>query len=186
MKPFTRLAIKLLFWIGTRLAVLDTRLLLGVLWFRGACRDWLSISYDNLERGLIFGYVLCNIMVGATQGGWGWTIPLISLFNGWLMWDWHRRPDSTRKHLLFIAGLAFFRIGVLLLMIILSVNDFRGSVHLCDTESALSNVVFIVALYATSLPKHGDEGGKKRKAALAKIKALFGTSWMPIPVPRPQ
>jgi hypothetical protein len=50
---------------------------------------------------------------------------------------------------------------------------------------AANMLVGLIAMYATVLPPDDGERGKKAKLTHEKLVALFGTSWMPTPVPQP-
>jgi|GEM_PF-2219376 archaellum biogenesis protein FlaJ (TadC family) len=148
--------------------------------------EWLSISQKYAERGMIALYLVLTLPPAK------WTLSLVlvkiicALSLGTLMWMLHKRPAAVRKYTQRSRFEAVNRIilqgvfGVILVAVL-----FAPPYQWTDVPTALAQVVYVVFFYATDITSDG-ERGRRRKAALAELKKMFGTEWIPKPllVPR--
>jgi hypothetical protein len=148
--------------------------------------EWLSISQKYAERGMIALYLVLTLPPAK------WTLSLVlvkiicALSLGTLMWMLHKRPAAVRKYTQRSRFEAVNRIilqgvfGVILVAVL-----FAPPHQWTDVPTALAQVVYVVFFYATDITSDG-ERGRRRKAALAELKKMFGTEWIPKPllVPR--
>jgi hypothetical protein len=121
-----------------------------------------------------------------------WTLSLVlvkiicALSIGTLMWMLHKRPAVVRKYTQRSRFEAVNRIilqgvfGVMAAAVLFALPH-----QWTDVPTALAQVVYVVFFYATDITSDG-ERGRRRKAALAELKKMFGTEWIPKPllVPR--
>jgi hypothetical protein len=148
--------------------------------------EWLSISQKYAERGMIVLYVLLTM----TPPKWTLIVIMVKIVSAvmvvTLMWSIHRRPSSIRKYVQrshFESKNRLIMQGIfgLLMVGILFVPPHQWT----DVLMAVAQVVYVVFFYATDITSDG-ERGRRRKAALAELKKMFGTEWIPKPllVPR--
>jgi hypothetical protein len=148
--------------------------------------EWLSISQKYAERGMIALYLVLTLPPAK------WTLSLVlvkiicALSIGTLMWMLHKRPAVVRKYTQRSRFEAVNRIilqgvfGVMAAAVLFALPH-----QWTDVPTALAQVVYVVFFYATDITSDG-ERGRRRKAALAELKKMFGTEWIPKPllVPR--
>jgi len=138
--------------------------------------DWLSLTQARIEQGLIAAYTVC-----AVGGAWPlsvrWTVIAVQLPIAAWMWWMHRRPSAARTVALFT--LAGPRVFSLVVFSLISVPVAWARWPGWGFTLAM-NVLYVAIYYLVSLPS-GGEPGRRRKLALAKLKEMFGTSWVPVP-----
>ena len=148
--------------------------------------EWLSISQKNAERSMIILYVLLVLVPPDLKWSTILTRIICGLWVGWMMWILHRRPAATRKFWEGSRVLALCRvvlqcgIGLVVAFILFAPPYVWGNIPL-----ALAQVVYIVFFYATDITSDGGHG-KRRQVALAELKKMFGTEWIPKPVAVPR
>lgn len=137
--------------------------------------EWLSVPRAKIEQSMIVAYFVCTVGNAWPSTG-RWMLIAIQLpIVGW-MWFMHRRPSATRSMLLLHLVSAR----------VISLTVFTG---MCAVIAWMRwpawgytiamNMLYAAIYYAVSLPG-GGEPGKRRKLALAKLKEMFGTSWVPV------
>jgi len=146
--------------------------------------EWLSISQKSVERGMILIY-MALLLVAMLRTLSGLDICAV-FFVGSSMWILHRRPSALRGRQKTAIFFPCFRVGLQFLIGTLSFIDIVAAPHFSgDTETAAAQIVYLIFFYMIDI-RSGGERGRRRKLAWAKIKALFGTEWIPKPVPVPQ
>ena len=98
------------------------------------------------------------------------------------MWRQQKEGNSERLMRLFVPIHAVVRIGMGLWALQLTVVELAVAPHRWrDVLMPVSMNCFLAFQYAMALPNDGQRG-RRRKLALAKLKEMFGTAWMPAPV----
>ena len=148
--------------------------------------EWLSISQKCAERGMIVLYVLLTM----TPPKWTLIVIMVKIVSavmiGILMWSIHRRPASIRKYVQrshFESKNRLITQGIFGLLIVGIL--FEPPHYWTDVLMAVAQVVYVVFFYATDITSDG-ERGRRRKAALAELKKMFGTEWIPKPLLEPR
>lgn len=160
--------------------------------------EWLSLKRQWMERAIIAGYgVSCS--AGAFFD-WHFAPPHrfghFDLFFNTLaiviyavvcasMWRQQKRPEAERIHRLLTVEWIVMRSYGVFVVLVLSLLMLAPPRRWFDIFFPVGMSCYAAFQYAISLPEDG-ERGKKRKLALAKLKAMFGTSWVTAPVPQPQ
>lgn len=160
--------------------------------------EWLSLKRVWMERGMIVGYSAC--FIGNTVFGlhgdiqhrsrnleFSAMVCCIALYLLICQWMWRRQKLSEAervRRLLSMEGMAS-RIYALLLAVLFSLLELAPPRRWYDVLVPAGFGFYVAFEYAISLPEDG-ERGRKRKLALAKLKEMFGTSWITAPVPQPQ
>ena len=153
----------------------DRVIAVALLWLE----EWLSIKQKAVER-FIMGLYTCILL---SPSSWRVRISNIALaaFMLGLMWSFHRRPAAERGVARRIDMLALWRA-------LLQLTTLVGSViEACLLPYNMTLVLlplWIVFIYVTDISNHGHPG-RRRKLALAELKKLFGTEWMPKPASMP-
>jgi hypothetical protein len=143
--------------------------------------EWISVTQVQIERGLMLAYI---VFIMASYAGRHWWLGVILIVsNAYWVWQWHRVPDARRARQMFepILGVVRLLIAVFLLGLALTFL-LEPPRRWADVFFLLGQMCMVALLYVTSLPSGGDRGSK-RKLAMDKLKDLFGTSWIPQPLP---
>lgn len=145
--------------------------------------EWLSWTVRGIERGMIVVYMASGLF-GLRQRWISITfscvLGLLLVFIVFALWTSTYSDDQGRLQKLmdghwmvlrvFLVGLALHWVTVLIV--------YRD---LPSLGSAVQGVTFLLIHVSTSLPE-GGEPGRRRKMALDKVRALFGTAWESAPV----
>jgi hypothetical protein len=155
--------------------------------------EWLSISQKRAEQGMIVLYVVLGIIVPGGRyatflqmaGTICEKIPIVA-FVACMMWLLHRRPAVIRRISYGSRATAIGRFIVQMMMLLAAFIVIFFSPHRwTDGAVAFSQVEYIVFFYAVDITSDG-ERGRRRRLALAELKKMFGTEWIPKPVPVPR
>ena len=147
--------------------------------------EWLSISQKWAERGLIALYMLLIITTPASGQVLVAIKIFVALWVGTGIWTLHRRPAALRERWRRDKVLALARvfiqvfIGSITVVILFLPRYQPGNCFL-----GAAQIVYLVFFYMTGI-HFGGERGRRRKLAWAELKKLFGTEWMPRPLPAP-
>jgi hypothetical protein len=154
---------------------------------------WLSISQKRAEQGMIVLYVFFTFLAP------GWTFTSLAKMSGMIvvnilsafivlytMWILHKRPavmrKASNKSLIMIIG----RSALQAMMLVLTGAIIFASPHLKkDVLTVSEQIEYLVFFYSTCITFDG-EPGRGRKLALAELKKMFGTEWIPKPLPVPR
>ena len=149
------------------------------------CIEWFSWSRKWIERVLIGAcavtdYVNLSIMP-PSMPGWAAVlfllpllVTLVSLHASTPRQRGLRRHDTT----LCVARVGYVVLGILVTALVICTHSWSRT-HAWDTASGLTG---ILTFDMVALGNEGDPG-KRRKIALTKLKELFGSSWIPEPLP---
>lgn len=145
----------------------------------GFLEDWFSLPQSRVERvllaAMVSSYAYC---VWSTW--WVLTIP----FMVGLAWSRHRKPAAMRAARIASAAEIFGRlycvcwasVGLTCLAFAIA-SGFRG----WHVPALILWASWFSFEYITALPYESGGLGRRRKLALAKLKEMFGVSWMPLP-----
>jgi hypothetical protein len=147
--------------------------------------EWLSISQKWAERGTMVLYLMMIFMPPHWSLIWiGAKIALV-LFLATMMWALHRKPAAARR-LMYrdpLFGPVRGAVGIFLLLI--GISCFVSTPHQFNAKAVgIAQMVYLVFFYMTDISSDG-QPGRRRKLALAELKKLFGTEWLPKPVTTP-
>ena len=98
----------------------------------------------------------------------------------------HRKPAAIRG-----GARRYPELGAMRMLIQVFVLLFAGDLlfippfRVTDIFLAASQFVYLVFFYMTDISSQG-QSGRRRKLALAELKKLFGTAWMPKPALVPE
>ena len=154
--------------------------------------EWFSISQKNAERGMIVLYLVLMIAPILIRKE-TWSVMLVgvvayAIIVRW-MWEWHRTPAAARGRYDQSSALRVVRAGVQMFLLFVTFVDviFVESPprRLTDYLSGAGQIVYIAIYYATDIASNGKRG-RRRKLAMAELKKLFGTEWIPKSLPVPQ
>jgi hypothetical protein len=144
--------------------------------------EWLSCPQIWIERGLIFAIQGPQLVVAIARPSWlAW---LSVLMTGYWLSRRYDTPDALRMAQLaspiFVAWrLVFLLMTAFFLGLAVAEPLPRGWLRAARIGYELGVIAFV---YVASLPRGGGRRrGRKRALALEKLKAMFGTSWMPVP-----
>jgi hypothetical protein len=148
--------------------------------------EWLSISQKYAERGMIALYIVLTVI----PPKWTLSVVLVKIAAAFcispLMWLMHIRPAAIRR---YTQGSRFQAVNRLILQGVFGVMAaavlFALPHQWTDVPTAVAQVVYVVFFYATDITSEG-ERGRRRKAALAELKKMFGTEWIPKPLLEPR
>lgn len=147
--------------------------------------EWAGIARRRVEQGLIVVYVAIFTMVNLLDRQ-RWAIAFVVLV-GFVMWRQHREPETRRMYrLLSIAGIASRVVMDLLLLPLVAILLLCPPFHWRYALNGIANLAFLGFNYVVVLPNDDGERGRKSKLAAAKLKEMFGTSWIPQPSPVPR
>lgn len=146
------------------------------------CNEWLSLSQARIEQLLGVAFIVLDEVGWARYHAGGLRTFSLAFVPLNLLWVWarHRTPAAARANGLLhnVRSLVFRLLMVFLAVFCFGSSLLRHNVDLID----LSTVVVVPFIYVTALPHDdGSRRGKRRKLALAKLKEMFGTSWVPLP-----
>lgn len=148
--------------------------------------EWLSISQERAEQGMIALYIFLYLI----PSDWKLDILLVkiacSFSMGGLMWGLHRRPAAVRK--LWQRSRFYPGVRIVLQVIFVCIAGFEllATPHRwTDLLLSFSQIVYLVFYYATDMTSDG-ERGRRRKLVLAELKKMCGTEWIPKFVPMPR
>lgn len=151
-------------------------------------KEWLSISQKRAEQGMIVLYLALSLL-----GCWS-TKPLLMgvdsvTFGGiaYLMYTiMHGAPRATRIFARYsISGTIFRLLLQAFIWCIVALNLLLALHHPNNFATTVAQVVYLLFFYATDIHS-GGESGRRRKLALAELKKMFGTEWIPKPVLEPK
>lgn len=157
------------------LAIVDVYLLLAMHYTILFLIEWFSFSRKWIERAMI-GVFATLWFAQPFPFSYSWKFFFGAINIAWF-WSLHRKSDKQR--IIYMISWPF--IGLRLTYLALHVLDCFGKIGLLW---AVQDLLFVVIIYATSIPGGGDPG-RRRKLALDKLKELFGTSWISRPIPMP-
>ena len=148
--------------------------------------EWLSISQKYAERGMIALYIVLTVI----PPKWTLSVVLVKIAAAFcispLMWLMHIRPAAIRR---YTQGSRFQAVNRLILQGVFGVMAaavlFALPHQWTDVPTAVAQVVYVVFFYATDITSDG-ERGRRWKAALAELKKMFGTEWIPKPLLEPR
>ena len=145
--------------------------------------EWLSVSQRKLERVVIFSYLITEpVYLRMKPASSMWFVVLVEIIWGALLFGWHRHTDKERWQRLLAADGSGLRVFYLACWLLLLASLYPARHEAWVFVEAFASGLRLAALYFTSLPESG-QPGRRRRLALDKVKAMFGTSWMPQPVP---
>lgn len=162
-------------------------------WFEGRVEallvwleEWLSISQERVEQGIIVLYLALLIAAG------GRTLKLLPLRIGsyimmlvimiWL----HRKPAASRGATKRYSDLCLIRVLVQIFLLSFAGIFFFAPPHRVeDIENGLAQIIYLVFFYMIDIGSTG-KLGRRRKLALAELKKLFGAAWIPKPLLAPR
>lgn len=183
---------KTLWYIAAMMSNVIKALIDGDAWFADRVEallkwleEWLSISQKWAERATLALYVVLIIVpekldlyeIGAKV--------FLAFWLAFINWHLHRRPESMRNSTQRNPMYRAVRAVLGLFLIFLAAALYGMPRHLLvDFTSGTAQLVYLVFFYMTDITSNG-ERGRKRKLALAELKKLFGTEWIPKPVTVP-
>lgn len=146
------------------------------------CDEWLSLSQARIEQVLGIAFLVLDAV------GWALAHPCVFRSIGLacipvnLLWVWvrYRSTAAARgSELLYSVRALVFRLAMLWITVSTAgMSLLYRNLDLID----LAGLVLVAFIYVTALPHdEGSRRGRKAKLALAKLKEMFGTSWMPAP-----
>jgi hypothetical protein len=148
--------------------------------------EWLSISQEYAERGMIALYVVLTLLPSKWMLSFVLAKTICALSIGTLMWMLHKRSAAVRK---YTQRSRFEAVNRIILQGVFGVMAatvlFVPPHQWTDVPTAVAQVVYVVFFYATDITSDG-ERGRRRKAALAELKKMFGTEWIPKPLLEPR
>lgn len=159
--------------------------------------EWLSLKRRWIERGLIVGYGVLMCVGDFFDWHYAPAHHRFELFFELLMysvyamictvmWSAQKMPEAHRFRRLLGVEWIYGRVWTVILTVLMGVLLVTVPPHRwSDMFFPLGMSCYAAFNYAISLPEDG-ERGKKRKLALAKLKQMFGTSWIVAPIPQPQ
>jgi len=159
---------------------LDFHMLFGVWWVRDFLHGWLSLPFRRFEQLLWLGYVVPQTVYAVVHRQ-GWLLTAVDIWIATSMWSAMETSDSHRLRQLFSVPGMFYR------LLMVGVSAWVWSIYCWgyrargDAFFAIAETGLAVFILAITLARNGEPGGRKRKLALEKLKAMFGTSWMPVP-----
>lgn len=146
--------------------------------------EWFSIPQKTVERALIVIYLAIFVLPPSNHARSATFICAFCL--GYMMWILHQRPQAVRfltrrNKTSAILRLSFqFWCGFVVFRCLLSLFH-----RLDDITNAILVIDYLIFFYMIDLNSEGTPG-RRRKLALAELKKLFGTEWIPEPAPIPQ
>lgn len=142
--------------------------------------EWLSISQRTVEKILIAIYV-CSPLTQPSRTRI-LSFALCALI-GVLLWMQMILPEAVRATRNLMPGMRSVRLCAQAFGILVIVTP--PYTPRLVIPAAMQIVAWVVFQYSTCITNTGHRG-RKRALSLAKLKALFGTEWMPQPemVPR--
>ena len=152
--------------------------------------EWFSISQKRAEQGMIAIYTVLSVVGCFTLK----TLPLsvrcesfvVFLGLAWLMYvTMHRRSAWERRLLRYMKIGPVYRMFLqMIILYTMAINLFASPHYPSDLITAAAQLVFLLFCLSTCICSDGKRG-RKRKLALAKLKELFGSEWIPKPVSVP-
>jgi hypothetical protein len=162
----------------------DLFLLKRILRLREFCEEWLSVSCQRFERGLIVLYtapLLVENLVFGRRHAFRTLMVFAVIFLARWMWRMQQKPDSFRAMLLFQSEGAVCRVALALLALLdLGQIAAPGAATWHDVMMAAPFTFYAMFMVSIALPRGDNKPGRKRKLALAKLKEIFG-GWLPAP-----
>lgn len=171
---------RLAIWMVAAALNVDLVMLRAAKWTVEMAEEWLSLSQGRIERGLMMAF-----LAGYVTVGWhSWWL-LLFPFTAWGCWIQHRMPAARRAARIASSHSIFWRLASIANLLFFLLID-GLAVALQGFQWWIVPVLIVIVSYpcfeyVTALPSRKDGLGKKRKLALAKLKAMFGTGWMPVP-----
>ena len=165
-------------------------------WFAGRVEallkwleEWLSISQKYAERGMIILYLALMELQPSVKGTI-WLRAGIVILMFCVLWWLHRRPFANRGTTKRYPFAAVSRVLIQAFLLLVAADFFvfyffalPHSPSLIGTGAA--QIVYLVFIYMTDIASNG-ERGRRRRLAWEELKKLFGTEWIPKPLPVPQ
>jgi hypothetical protein len=150
--------------------------------------EWFSISQSAVEQFLILLYVILELagsiydVHSFLHHRYGLTAA-VALSMGTMMYFLHRRPPAFRQISRQNIVSFYMRVFLQVFVVEFSILNALLPLHQLGTYlTSLQYYVWTVFFYIMDISSNGTPG-RRRKLALAKLKELFGTSWVPKPVP---
>jgi len=151
--------------------------------------EWLSISQKQAERGMIVIYLCFYLLPDNEQslnhGQFLWVKICFAAFVGMMMWWMHRRPAALRGRTTLFRETSLLRVLLQVVFGLIILFDFFGPFHHSPHNISVLQIDYVIFLYACDIHS-GGERGRRRKLALAELKKMFGTEWMPKPALEPR
>ena len=145
--------------------------------------EWSGARRVRVERGLILLWGGCFSLwvIFWMHRGWYWLL-LFVVGGMWAMWDLPEASGSMRLHRMLTKTVSrlFSTVWLGCLMAIACLPP-RQLTYLLVVAAHIFGILFE---YSIAMPKSGDPG-RRRKAEIARLKELFGSSWIPEPEARP-
>lgn len=148
--------------------------------------EWFSISQKQVEEGMIALYLVLYM------ASWQWKLPYlaaeiaVNIFVGLTMVWLHRKPAATRGGVRRYPELGALRILIQVIVLLFAgILLFIPPFRVTDIFLAVAQIVYLVFFYMTDISSQG-QSGRRRKLALAELKKLFGTAWIPKPALVPE
>jgi hypothetical protein len=146
--------------------------------------EWCSISQKAAERAMIVGYVFLFLSMASVQHAL--MVALVqypfALIITYFMWSIHRTPAAARWGPHAPDGLK--RLRVLMQVFLLSLGALSIALqprHISSYADFLRQADYVLFYYSCQIGSNG-ERGRRRKLALAELKKMFGTAWIPKPI----
>jgi hypothetical protein len=169
---------------------IDALLIRAVKWLRGMFTGWLGMDNREFELLLWATFVSLRVLY-ILQYGQAWLETAGDIFAALCMYAVTTVPGGfpgTYRSMFGRGAIIGFYLRCFLVGDLVGVSIFRMmSVQVRGEWLDLSaTLVYTIWVFSLSIDGDDDPPGKKRKIALAKLKELFGTGWMPTPVSTPQ
>jgi hypothetical protein len=165
-------------------------------WFAGRVEtllkwleEWLSISQKYAERGMIALYLALMELQPSVKGTI-WLRAGGAILMSYVLWWMHRRPLTNRGTTKRYPFAAVSRVLIQAFLLLVAADFFAFYFFALPHRPSVigtgtAQIVYLVFIYMTDIASNGDRG-RRRKLAWAELKKLFGTEWIPKPLPVPQ
>lgn len=151
--------------------------------------EWFSISQKHVEEGMIVLYLALQMAAAP------WTTRRLSLLGlniamwifvvGTMIWL-HRKPAARRGMPKYFPELRLLRVMLQVIIFGMAGISFVFPPHRAsDIGIGIAQILYLVFFYMTDTNSNG-KPGQRRNLALAELKKLFGTAWIPKPELEPQ
>jgi hypothetical protein len=176
--PLKRLSLKTVLMIDLTLLIVAKRIV-------DMLYDWMAIRRRWVEWALAVTYMGAFAVASFWQRDWSGVA--LAGFVGLTMWYEIRKPKTVRMmRLVDIVSICARVLVTLMVGFFVTLMVLAPPHRLVDIPYAISQMAYLGFMYVTVLPDRDGERGRKAKMAFSKLKELFGTSWVPQPVPVPR
>jgi hypothetical protein len=146
--------------------------------------EWFSLSQKMVEELLIVIYLFLTTICSSGNRIFQGLFFVIILAA--MMWLLHLRQPFLRTMSRVSAVSVLLRLlfqvwaaGIIFLTL------WKPPHRVEDIESAIAQIIYVVFFYVVDICSKGKKG-RRRKMALSELKKLFGTIWIPKPIPVPE